>query len=153
MESLPKPFDGMIPVLNAGSSKQGREFAARNANFVFTIVGGPDDGIEVVKTVTKQANDEYHRDAGVFTLGYCVVRPTEKEAKDFLHYYAEENADWGAVDNLMTLQGMHAQSFTPEMLSMFRERFAGAMGRARSLDRLTRWLMKSRGLLIPDLVG
>ena len=128
VEGLPKPFDGMIPILNAGSSAQGREFAARNANFVFTIVGGPDDGAEVVKTVTTQAKDEYHRDAGVFTLGYCVVRPTEKEAKDFLHYYAEENADWGAVDNLMTLQGMHAQSFTPEMLSMFRERFAGGHG-------------------------
>ncbi len=128
VESLPKPYDGMIPILNAGSSQQGREYASKNANFVFTIVGGPEDGAEVVKTVTNQAETEFHRKAGVFTLGYCVVRPTEKEAQDFLHYYAEENADWGAVDNLMTLQGMHAQSFTPEMLSMFRGRFAGGHG-------------------------
>lgn len=132
VESLPKPHDGMIPILNAGSSKQGREFAAKNANFVFTIVGEPEDGAEVVKTVTTQATEDFHRQAGVFTLGYCVVRPTEKEANDFLHYYAEENADWDAdwdaVDNLMTLQGMHAQSFTAEMLSLFRDRFAGGHG-------------------------
>ena len=65
---------------------------------------------------------------GVFTLGYVVVRPTQKEADDFLNYYAEEYADWDAVDNLMALQGLHAQSFTPEMLSMFRNRFAGGHG-------------------------
>jgi FMNH2-dependent dimethyl sulfone monooxygenase len=39
-----------------------------------------------------------------------------------------ENADWDAVDNLMTLQGLHAMSFTPEMLAMFRGRFAGGHG-------------------------
>ncbi len=33
-----------------------------------------------------------------------------------LDYYANENADWDAEDNLMRLQDMHAQSFTPEML-------------------------------------
>jgi alkanesulfonate monooxygenase SsuD/methylene tetrahydromethanopterin reductase-like flavin-dependent oxidoreductase (luciferase family) len=82
VEGMPKPYDGMLPVLNAGSSTQGRAFAAKNANFVFTIVGGPDDGAEVVKTVTTQAKDEYHRNAGVLTLGHCVVRPTEKEAQE-----------------------------------------------------------------------
>ena len=128
VEGMPKPYDGMLPVLNAGSSTQGRAFAAKNANFVFTIVGGPDDGAEVVKTVTTQAKDEYHRDAGVLTLGHCVVRPTEKEAQDFLNDYANENADWDAVDNLMRLQGLHAQSFSPEMLAMFRPRFAAGHG-------------------------
>jgi hypothetical protein len=43
-------------------------------------------------------------------------------------WYAEENADWDAVDNLMTLQGLHAQSFSAEMLQMFRGRFAGGHG-------------------------
>lgn len=128
VEGLPKPFDGELPILNAGSSAQGREFAARNANFVFTVVGGPEDGAEVVKSVTALGREKYGRDMGVLTLGYCVVRPTQKEADDFLHYYAEENADWDAVDNLMALQGLHAQSFSPEMLSMFRNRFAGGHG-------------------------
>lgn len=128
VESLPKAYDGYIPVLNAGSSAQGRDFAARNADFVFTIVGGPDDGAGVVQTVTEAAQTTYGRQAGVLTLGHCVVRPTEKEAQEFLHYYADEYADWDAVDNLMRLQGLHAQSFTPEMLEMFRGRFAAGHG-------------------------
>jgi alkanesulfonate monooxygenase SsuD/methylene tetrahydromethanopterin reductase-like flavin-dependent oxidoreductase (luciferase family) len=56
------------------------------------------------------------------------VRPTHAEAVDFRNYYAEEMADWDAVDNLMALQGVHAQSFTPEMLLMFRDRFAAGHG-------------------------
>ena len=48
-ESMPKPYDGLLPILNAGSSTQGRDFAARNSNVVFTVVGGPDDGAEVVR--------------------------------------------------------------------------------------------------------
>jgi alkanesulfonate monooxygenase SsuD/methylene tetrahydromethanopterin reductase-like flavin-dependent oxidoreductase (luciferase family) len=39
-------------------------------------------------------------------------RPTRAETDEFLHYYASEHADWDAVDNLMALQGHHAQSFT-----------------------------------------
>jgi dimethylsulfone monooxygenase len=68
------------------------------------------------------------RDVGVFTLGYVVCRPTRQEAEQFLHYYAVENADWPAVDEVMRLQGLHAQSFTPEMLSTFRYRFAAGHG-------------------------
>ncbi len=128
VESQPKPVDGMVPILNAGSSDQGRDYAARNANFAFTIVGGPEDGYDLVPALKKNARENYGRESGVFTLGHCIVRETEQEAWDFHRYYAEENADWDAVDNLMELQGMHAMSFTPEMLSMFRGRFAAGHG-------------------------
>ena len=128
VESSPKPFDGLPPILNAGSSTQGRDFAARNSNVVFTVVGGPDDGAGVVETVTATARERYGREVGVFTPSYCVCRPTRAEAEEFHRWYAEEHADWDAVDNLMRLQGLHAQSFTPEMLAMFRGRFAGGHG-------------------------
>lgn len=128
VEGMPKPYDGVLPVLNAGSSKQGREFAARNADFGFTIVGGPEDGRDIVASMKAQARNDYGREAGVFTLGHVVCRPTREEAEDFLHYYADEQADWAAVDNLMALQGLHAQSFTPEMLATFRARFAAGHG-------------------------
>lgn len=128
VEGLPKPFDGMLPILNAGSSPQGREFASRNANFAFTVVGGPEDGAAVVEQVTTQAKNDYQRAMGVFTLGHVVCKPTKKEADEFLHYYADEYADWDAVDNLMTLQGLHSMSFSKEMLEMFRGRFAAGHG-------------------------
>lgn len=49
-------------------------------------------------------------------------------AEEYLHYYADELADWDAVDNLMRLQGMHAQSFPAEALEMLRGRFAAGHG-------------------------
>ncbi|WNV77051.1 LLM class flavin-dependent oxidoreductase [Geodermatophilus sp. DSM 44513] len=128
VEGAPKPVAGPLPVLNAGSSEQGRQFAARNADFAFTIVGGPQDGRGVVESVTAQAREDHGRSAGVLTLGHVVCRPTRAEAEEYLHHYAEENADWSAVDNLMALQGLHAQSFTPDMLATFRSRFAAGHG-------------------------
>lgn len=128
VEGMPKPYDGLIPVLNAGSSSQGRDYASRNADFGFTIVGGPEDGETIVKQVRDRAWKRYHREMGVFTLGHVVCRPTHAEAEDYLRYYADDNADWIAVDNLMALQGLHAQSFTPEMLRTFRARFAAGHG-------------------------
>ena len=128
VEGLPKPYHEMIPILNAGSSRQGRDFAARNADFGFTIVAGAEDGREVVRSMVRSAQESYNRNMGVFTLGHVVCRPTRKEAEDYLHYYADEYADWNAVDNLMALQGLHAQSFTKEMLQTFRSRFAAGHG-------------------------
>ena len=74
------------------------------------------------------ARDTYGREVGVFTPSYCVCRGTKAEAEEFHRWYADENADWDAVDNLMRLQGMYAQSFSEEMLAMFRGRFAGGHG-------------------------
>ncbi|NVI85855.1 LLM class flavin-dependent oxidoreductase [Actinomadura sp. BRA 177] len=124
----PKPFNGhSLPVINAGSSKQGRSFAARNADRAFTVVGGPEDGAEIVKAIRAEAAS-HGRTVGVFTLGHVVCRPTKAEAEEFLHYYANEHADWPAVDEVMRLQGLHAQSFTPEMLQIYRDRFAAGHG-------------------------
>jgi len=71
---------------------------------------------------------EVGRDLGVFTTTYVVCRPTKKEAEEYHHYYANEHADWPAVDRLMDLQGLHAKSFPPEAFQLFRERFAGGHG-------------------------
>ncbi|MDF3280774.1 MULTISPECIES: LLM class flavin-dependent oxidoreductase [unclassified Gordonia (in: high G+C Gram-positive bacteria)] len=127
LEGAPKPRGGRVPVLNAGSSAQGKDFAARNADLVFTIVGDPVQGADVVTSI-RAASTALGRSTGVLTPTHVVCRPTRAEAEDYLHYYAVENADWEAVDNLMTLQGMHAQSFTKEMLATFRGRFAAGHG-------------------------
>lgn len=123
----PKPVNGTIPIINAGSSTQGRSFAARNADRAFTVVGGPEDGAEIVTAIRNEAKG-YGREVGVFTLGHVVCRPSTAEAEEFLHYYADEHADWPAVEEVMRLQGLHAQSFTPEMLRTYRHRFAAGHG-------------------------
>jgi len=113
--------------MNAAGSQEGRLFAARNADFLFKI------SIDVEKEKTEV--DEIRaratalgRQTGVFTLCHMVCRPTRKEAEEYYRYYADELADWGAVDNLMRLQGLHAQSFPEEALRTLRGRFAAGHG-------------------------
>jgi alkanesulfonate monooxygenase SsuD/methylene tetrahydromethanopterin reductase-like flavin-dependent oxidoreductase (luciferase family) len=143
---FPRPFDGVPPIMNAAGSKEGRQFATRNADFLFCISVDPDQSRQEVIDIREQAS-AFGRNTGVFTLCHVVCRPTVREAQDYLHYYAEQNADWGAVDNLMRLQGMHAQSFPAEALQMLRGRFAAGHGTfplvgdpdtvARELARIT----------------
>lgn len=127
-ESEPKPKGGRVPILNAGSSAQGRDFAAHFSDFAFTIIPDAATGAGIVRGMKDEARRKYQREVGVFTLGHVVCRDTQAEAEDYLAYYADVNADWGAVDYLMALQGMHAQSFTPEMLQTMRSRFASGHG-------------------------
>jgi alkanesulfonate monooxygenase SsuD/methylene tetrahydromethanopterin reductase-like flavin-dependent oxidoreductase (luciferase family) len=128
VEGKPGPYDGPIPVLNAGASPQGRAFAARNADHLLTPFGDFPDGRATVEDVRRTARERFGRDVGVFTISAVVCRPTHDEAEAFLRWYADEHADWDAVDNLMRLQGLHAQSFTKEFLATMRPRFAAGHG-------------------------
>ena len=113
--------------MNAAGSQEGRQLATRNADFLFCISVDLDQSKEEVAAIRDRA-DALKRNTGVFTLAHVVCRPTQKEAEEYLHYYADELADWDAVDNLMRLQGMHAQSFPAEALEMLRGRFAAGHG-------------------------
>ncbi len=123
----PKPVQSNVPILNAAASKEGREFAMRNADYLFTPVFDFDQAKATASEISIAAAQN-NREVGVFTFCTVVCRPTMKEAEDYLDHYANQNADWEAVDYLMKLQGMHAQSFTPEALAMFRDRFAAGHG-------------------------
>jgi alkanesulfonate monooxygenase SsuD/methylene tetrahydromethanopterin reductase-like flavin-dependent oxidoreductase (luciferase family) len=124
--SDPKPYNGLPPIMNAGSSPDGRAFAARNAHFLFTVLVDLDQGARDV-TAIKQLARAQGREIGVFTTCYVVCRPTAKEARDYHHYYADQHADWPAVDRLMALQ-VHTKSFPPEAVPRIRSRFAGGHG-------------------------
>ena len=123
----PRPAQQHVPILNAAASTEGRQFAVRNADFLFTPVFDFDQAKATVDDIKGKAQ-AVGRDMGVFTFCTVVCRPTQQEAEDYLDYYANQNADWEAVDYLMKLQGLHAQSFTPEALANFRDRFAAGHG-------------------------
>ena len=123
----PRPIQPKIPILNAAASTEGRAFAMRNADYLFTPIFDYESGAETVAEIHTGAKS-VGRDLGVLTFSTVVCRPTQAEAEDYLDYYANQNADWEAVDYLMQLQGMHAQSFTPEALANFRDRFAAGHG-------------------------
>ena len=123
----PKPFDGIPPIMNAGASPQGQAFAARNCDFLFTTMIEPEQSAPAVATIKATARDGGNP-MGVMTNCYVVCRPTQAEAEEYHRYYAIEQQDVEAVDRLMELQGLHAQSFPPEAFALFRERFAAGHG-------------------------
>lgn len=125
--ALPRPYDGQPPIMNAAGSGEGREFAIRNADFLFCISIDLGQSMPEVAAI-KEKSAALGRNAGAFTLSHVVCRPTKAEAEDYYRHYSEENADWGAVDNLMALQGLHAQSFPEEALRTMRGRFAAGHG-------------------------
>lgn len=121
----PRPTN-MPPIFNAAGSAQGREFAVRNADFLFT------PAIDLARSKTeiaelKQKASEAGRKTDVMTFSHVICRPTEAEAKAEWQRL-QDNADWVAVDNLVRLQFAHAQSFPHDLLAQIRELFAAGHG-------------------------
>jgi alkanesulfonate monooxygenase SsuD/methylene tetrahydromethanopterin reductase-like flavin-dependent oxidoreductase (luciferase family) len=125
----PKPYGGTRPVvMNAGSSAAGRAFAARNCDVLFTALVDHERARRDVAAIRAQAEAEFRRAVAVFTSSHVVCRPTRREAEEYYRWYAIEQADGAAVDRLMLLQGLHAQSYPAEVFGHFRTRFAGGHG-------------------------
>jgi len=114
-------------VMNAGSSGAGRSFAARNCDFLFTVLIDLETGRKDVESIKATARG-FGRAIDVFTTSYVVVRPTKKEAADYHDYYTNQMGDTAAVEHLMELQSLHAQSFPPDAFKKIRERFLGGHG-------------------------
>ncbi|MEX6725492.1 LLM class flavin-dependent oxidoreductase [Parapedomonas caeni] len=123
----PKPISGTPPIVNAAGSPQGREFAMRNANFLFTPAIDLERSKDEIAELKEQST-HVGREVDVLTFSTVVCRATEKEAKDYLEYYARQNADWEAVDNLVKLQFAHAHSFPHDLLALIRDRMAAGHG-------------------------
>lgn len=98
-----------------------------NADFLFTPVFDFDQAKATVADIPERAAS-VGRKEDVLTLCTVVYRPTQQEADDYLNRCAEEQADWGAAGNLMPLHGMHAHSFTPKALALYRDRMAAGHG-------------------------
>ena len=123
----PKPVNGIPPIISAAGSTEGREFATRNANFLFTpIIDLERSRTEVAELKAKART--HGRTVGVLTFAQVVCRPTTREAEEYLHWYAVENADEEAVDNLMHLLFSHAKSYPPEVQELIRSRVAAGHG-------------------------
>lgn len=122
----PRPL-GEVPIINAAGSPQGREFATRNANFLFTPAIDLERSKGEIAELKGQAQHQ-GRSVDVLTFSHVICRPTEEEALAYLQRTARDNADWEAVDNLVRLQFAHAQSFPHDLLALIRDRMAAGHG-------------------------
>jgi FMNH2-dependent dimethyl sulfone monooxygenase len=124
----PRPWnDVRPPIINAAGSSEGREFATRNADFLFTPAIDLSRSKDEVADLSAKAK-AVGRHVDVLTFSHVVCRPTEQAARDYWSYFADQHADWGAVDNLIALQFANAQSFPHDLLALIRDRFAAGHG-------------------------
>jgi FMNH2-dependent dimethyl sulfone monooxygenase len=80
------------PVMSAGFSPKGRDFAVQAADVLFLNVTELDQVPALLADVA-QHMARYQRTISVLTMGHVVCRPTTKQAEDYFHYFAEEMAD------------------------------------------------------------
>jgi dimethylsulfone monooxygenase len=129
----PHPYGGSHPlIMNAGVSDDGREFALRNCDALFTAAnyGFDDESMaraqREVAALKQQAND-LGRDIDVYTNGTVLCRPTRKEAEEYHHYLCVEQADWEAVENMLRMR-KRLEGKTPAEADALRTRFASTSG-------------------------
>ncbi len=123
----PRPLGGRTPILNAAGSGEGREFAIRNADFLFTPTIDIDRSREEVADLQAKAK-AMDSTVEVLTFSHVVCRPTEHEARDYVAWFTGDAIDVPALDNLVRLQFAHAQSFPHDLLALIRDRMGMGHG-------------------------
>jgi len=125
----PKPYGGGRPlIVCAGNSDRGREYAARNADMMFTNLRVDLKEVPSNTSALREMAAGYGRAIGVFSNVSVVCRPTKKEAEEYFHYYAVENADHIAVENMIEGRGLKKPGVTEDRLKELRIRAAGGNG-------------------------
>ena len=53
-----------------------------------------------------------------------ICRPTQKEADEYYHYAQVDNADWGAIEQMMALKNVTRQTVTAEVYAQQQQYYA-----------------------------
>lgn len=132
VRAKPKPWNATRPlIMNAGASAEGRAFAIRNCDALFTTarrqtheIAPLAEAARVIATAKAEAQT-YGHDLGAFTVGVITARPTQTEAEDYARY-VDENTDWNAVDAIMEMKRLNDRP--PELRASIRAGYAKGMG-------------------------
>jgi alkanesulfonate monooxygenase SsuD/methylene tetrahydromethanopterin reductase-like flavin-dependent oxidoreductase (luciferase family) len=129
VRAFPKPYGGTRPIImNAGSTPTGRAFALRNCDAFFTANASSRLSLEAnAKQVQaiKAEGRQYGREIDVYSIGQVICRPNQREAEEYYHYAIIENADWGAIEQMMALRNITRESHSPAEYEAKRTYFAG----------------------------
>lgn len=128
--SMPKPLQKpRIPIMNAGGSDRGMRFACQHADMCFVILQSEDPEI-CRKQIDQYKNTAraFGREVQVWTYCPVVQRDTDKEAQDYLRYYAVEMEDKDSVDAWSAGLASQTKILPPEKVKEFRMRFAAGAG-------------------------
>lgn len=128
--SRPQPQQARIPIMNAGGSPRGMEFAAEHADMAFVILQ-TDDPVQIKKQIDAYkttAREKFGREVQVWTYCPVIQRDTREEAEAYLQYYAVEMQDRPAVDAWAAGMAAQTKIIDADKLEGFRLRFAAGVG-------------------------
>jgi FMNH2-dependent dimethyl sulfone monooxygenase len=92
--SEPRPVQSPYPpIMNAGQSPTGQAFAVRNSDLIFIGLQEGYDTKQTIENVRGKAA-EVGREVNLWGVVHIVCRDTEKEAHDFIKYYADDLGDY-----------------------------------------------------------
>ena len=110
-ESFPKPVQTSFPpIMSAGGSDKGRQFAAKYADLCFTLIrSNQREGAKAdVDAYRDLARREFGRDIQVWTVAYVIQRDSQAEA-DAYQLRVLEHADERANDAMMGMLGAQSK--------------------------------------------
>jgi dimethylsulfone monooxygenase len=131
VRAKPKPYGGTRPlIMNAGASPTGQAFAIRNCDALFSNIS---NGISFEETASHVKNvramaHQGGREIDVYSVGVVTCRPTAREAQEYWRHCIADNADWPAVDNILAMRNITAQTHGPEEFQRLRNHQANGMG-------------------------
>ncbi|CDZ65785.1 Pyrimidine monooxygenase RutA [Neorhizobium galegae bv. orientalis] len=126
--SRPASLQSPRPVtMNAAFGGPGRDFAAKNCEYLFTTFTEISEAGKHVEDIKSRA-DKLGRDVGAYTVCHVVCRETQQEAEDYYERYAVTMADHAAVDAHMAGKKEFTQSHDKNAYDLYRKRFAGGAG-------------------------
>ncbi len=148
VQCKPKPYYDTHPILvSAGNSVEGRAFAVRNADCLFTSIMRSEtlaEEIAAIHAIPRRSE----RQAIILASGHLICRRTRKEAEDYYHYIVYETGDWEAAEHAAAIRT--AGRTTPlAALQGLKERLISGLGTypvvgsyddvAATFKRLSEW--------------
>jgi FMNH2-dependent dimethyl sulfone monooxygenase len=128
--SDPKPLQSpRPPVMNAGGSARGQDFAAKYADLAFVLVPNDDfTGMrDTVERYKATARERYNKDLAVWTQVTVTVCASDAEAAA-LEAEVLALADHEAVENMMFFMGVETGFLPPEVVRPIKNRLITGWG-------------------------
>jgi alkanesulfonate monooxygenase SsuD/methylene tetrahydromethanopterin reductase-like flavin-dependent oxidoreductase (luciferase family) len=129
----PKPLQAPHPpIMNAGASERGRRFAVKHCDLIFTVIrtGTLEEVRAHVQAYHSIAREEHGREARVWTSVNIVQGESEQEARSFYDYYVNQQGDWAAAQNMMSIFAaeINQRDIPPARLRAMQEAFIQGWG-------------------------
>jgi len=115
------------PVMNAGTSETGRQFAAQHCDIAFVTAQNIED-ISSQVTSYKAAAQEHGREIQVWTYATVVQGENEADARARYREYVHEAGDWDCADGQMHALGITEDKMSADMRARFREKLVSGGG-------------------------